>query len=217
MMIPLWRNSMTTDHSTSESVVNLIHRAVQRVELSASLATFLKFTLEAAKDVVESKTTLARWAHAATHPTHPDEPLRLHRRAALTANSRTLTAEVERVTRTGCGVHVLVVTREGVTGWILGELLLLRMGGSLSVLVVENAEDTGGDLVVNNGLVVFTDNVDAELLIKCCVAAHDVGSGWKRLTTMSSDFNSNGSDSSPSPLSLSLLMNVPFELLTSLI
>ena len=149
------------------------------MELSASFATFLKFTLEAAKDVVENKTTLARWAHAATHTTHPDEPLRLHRRAALTANSGTLTAKVERVTRTSCGVHVLVVTREGVTGWILGKLLLLRMGGSLSVLVVKNAEDTGGDLVVNNGLVVFTENVDAGLLIKCCVAAHDVGSGWK--------------------------------------
>ena len=49
-----------------------------------------------------------------------------------------------------------------------------------------------------------------------CVAVHDVGSGWKRLTTMSSDFKSNGSDSRPSPLSLSPLMKVPLELLTSL-
>jgi hypothetical protein len=40
------------------------------------------------------------------------------------------------------------------------------MGSGLSVLLVEYAEDTGGDLVVDDGLVVFTDDVDAELLIK---------------------------------------------------
>jgi len=43
--------------------VNLGHRAFERVELSASLATFLEFTLEAAEDVVESETTLTGRAH----------------------------------------------------------------------------------------------------------------------------------------------------------
>ena len=137
--------------------------------LVTSLATFLEFTLEAAKDVVESKTTLAGWTCTAAHATSPDEPLRLHSRAALTAGGRTLTAEVGCVTRTSCGSRVLVVTREGVTGWVLGKLLLLHMGGGLGVPVVKNAEDMGNDLVADNGLVVFTNNVDAELLVKCCV------------------------------------------------
>jgi hypothetical protein len=137
------------------------------VELSTSLATFLEFTLKTTEDVVEGKTALAGLPHATAHATHADEPLRLHRRAALTANSGSLTVEVERVTGTGGGCHILVVTREGITGWILGELLLLRVGSILSVLLVENAENAGSDLVVDNGLVVFTDNIDAEFLIKC--------------------------------------------------
>ena len=41
------------------------------------------------------------------------------------------------------------------------------MGGSLSLLLVEDTEDAGSNLVVNDGLVVFTDNVNAKLLIKC--------------------------------------------------
>ena len=78
-MRPLWRNSKTTDHSTTESVVNLAHRAIQRVELSTSLAAFLEFALGTAKDVVESKATLARRAHATSHAAHTDESLRLCR------------------------------------------------------------------------------------------------------------------------------------------
>ena len=108
-MRPLWRNSKMTNHSTAESVVNLAHRAIQRVELSTSLAAFLEFALETAKDVVESKATLAGRAHATTHAAHTDESLRLHRRATLGANGGSLTIEVERVTRTGGRSHVLVV------------------------------------------------------------------------------------------------------------
>ena len=100
----------TTDHSTAKGVVNIAHRAVQREELGTGLATFLEFTLEAAEDVVESETALARWAHAATHAAHANEPLRLHRRATLTADvGRSLTTKIEGVTRAGGGVHVLVV------------------------------------------------------------------------------------------------------------
>ena len=99
-----------TDHSTTESVMNLGHRAVERVELSASLATFLKFTLEAAEDVVESETTLAGRAHASAHAAHSDKPLRLHRGTTLATDGGTLTIEIERVTGTGGRGHVLVVT-----------------------------------------------------------------------------------------------------------
>jgi len=52
--------------------VNLGHRAVERVELSASLATFLEFTLEAAEDVVESETTLTGRAHDSAHADKPE-------------------------------------------------------------------------------------------------------------------------------------------------
>jgi len=165
-MRSLWRNSMT-DHCTTESVVNLVHRAIQGVELSTSLATFLKFTLETAEDVVEGKTALAGWTHATAHAAHTDEPLRLHRRATLASSAGSLTVEVKRVTRTGGRGHVLVVAREGVTGRVLGDLLLLRMGRGLGFLFIEDAENTGGDLVVDDGLVVFADDVNAKLLINC--------------------------------------------------
>ena len=79
------------------------------MELSARLATFLEFTLEAAEDVVEGETALSRWAHAAAHAAHADEPLRLHRRATLAANSGSLTIEVEGVTGASRRGHVLVV------------------------------------------------------------------------------------------------------------
>jgi len=41
------------------------------------------------------------------------------------------------------------------------------MGGGLSVLLVEDAENACSDLMVDDGLVVFADDVDAELLINC--------------------------------------------------
>ena len=103
----LWRNSRMTDHSTTESVMNL--QAIQRVELSTGLVTFLEFTLEMAEDVVESKTALAGRAHASAHAAHTDEPLRLHCRATLAANGRPLTIEVKRITGTGSRRHVLVM------------------------------------------------------------------------------------------------------------
>ena len=155
-----------TDQSTTESVMNLVHRTVQRVELGTSLATFLKLALKTAEDVVESETTLARGTHATAHAAHTNEPLGLHRRAALTSNGGPLTIKVERIAGTGGGGHVLVVAGEGIAGWILSELLLFRLGSGLSVLFVENAEDTGGDFVVNNSLVIFTHDVDAEFLVK---------------------------------------------------
>jgi len=90
--------------------VNLGHRAVERVELSASLVTFLEFTLEVTKDVVESETTLAGRAHASAHATHSNKPLRLHHRTTLATNGTTLTVEIERVTGTGGRGDVLMVT-----------------------------------------------------------------------------------------------------------
>ena len=41
------------------------------------------------------------------------------------------------------------------------------MGSGLGVLLVEDTEDTGSDLVVDDGFVVFADNVNTKLLIEC--------------------------------------------------
>jgi hypothetical protein len=100
--------------------------------------------------VVEGKTALARRTHAVAHAAHTNEPLRLHHRASLACNSRPLTVKIERVTGAGGGGHGLMVTREGITGWILSELLLFRLGSGLSVLPVENAEDTSSNIVVDD-------------------------------------------------------------------
>ena len=97
-----------THQSTTKGVMDIVHRAVQGVELCTSLATFLKFPLKTTEDVVESKAALARRAHAAAHTAHADEPLGLHRGATL-ANSWPLAVEVERVTRTSSRGHVLMV------------------------------------------------------------------------------------------------------------
>jgi len=161
------RQNRMTDRCTAKRVMNLVHRATQGVELSTGVATFLEFALEMADDVVEGKIDLAGWTHAITHAANTDEPLRLHRRVTLASSAEFLTIEVKRVTGTGSRGHVLVVAREGTTGWVLGELLLLRMGNSLSFLLVEDAENTGGCLVVDDGLVASTGGVDAKLLINC--------------------------------------------------
>ena len=89
--------------------MNLVNRAIQGVEFSTSLMTFLEFALETAEDVVKSETALAGWTHATTHTAHTDEPLRLHRRTTLAANSGPLTVEVERITGAGGQGRVLVV------------------------------------------------------------------------------------------------------------
>ena len=53
----------------------------------------------------------------------------------------------------------------GLTGWISGELLF-GLSSGLSVLLVENVEDTSGDLMVDDNLVVSANDVDTELLNK---------------------------------------------------
>jgi hypothetical protein len=74
--------------------------------------------------------------------------------------------------------------------------MLFRLGGSLCILLVGNTQNAGSHFVVDDGRVVF---VNSKFLISSGwpVKLYDVGSGWERLTTMSSDFNSNGSNSRP--------------------
>ena len=41
------------------------------------------------------------------------------------------------------------------------------MGSGLSILLVEDTEDMGSDPVVDDGFVVFTNNIDAKFLVGC--------------------------------------------------
>ena len=60
---------------------------------------------------------------------------------------------------------------EGITEWILCKLLLLRMDSGLSILIVEDMENTGSDLVVDNCFDLFAHNIGTKLLIEggCCM------------------------------------------------
>ena len=120
-----------------------------------------------------------------------------------------LACEAEATTR-GCLPCYGAVTRR--------ILLCFRSRGGLGILLVEYAEDACSDLVVDDRLVVFTHDIDTEFLAYNMPASgrEEAWLSSETQTTISSDLSSNGSDSSPSGLSLSPLMNVPFELLTSL-
>jgi hypothetical protein len=50
---------------------------------------------------------------------------------------------------------------------VLLELILMLLGAScdVRVLIGEDTYDTGGDFVIDNGLVVFAYDIDAEFLI----------------------------------------------------
>ena len=49
----------------------------------------------------------------------------------------------------------------------MGKLLLLRTGSGLSVLLVDHTEDTGSGPAVDDGRVIFAENVVTKLLIEC--------------------------------------------------
>jgi hypothetical protein len=91
----------------------------------------------------------------------------------------------------------------------------LRTSGYLGILFREDADDPSGYFVVNNGFIVFSNDVDTKFLEYITQNQDTTLAGYK-LTTISSLLSSKGSDSWPSTLSLSPLINVPFELFTSL-
>ena len=100
----------------------------------------------------------------------------------------------------------------------------LDTSSELCFLLSKHTNDTSSDLVMNDGLVIFADDVDTKFLFKesengiiMAVASGGGKVGVEiRRTTMSPVLSSKGSDSAPSALSLSPLMKVPFELFTSL-
>ena len=101
----------------------------------------------------------------------------------------------------------------------------LNMSSELCFLLGKNANDTGSNCMMNDGLVIIANNVDTKFLFEEIVNGRikkeDSGGGrwgverW-RCTTMLPVLSSKGSNSAPSALSHSPLINVPLELFTSL-
>jgi hypothetical protein len=90
----------------------------------------------------------------------------------------------------------------------------LGVSSNKSILLGEDTANTNGDLVVNDGLVVFADNVDVDSPHNN--EEHRINEQANGCTTMLSELSLYGSLSRPSGLSHSRLMMVPFKLLTSL-
>jgi hypothetical protein len=127
--------------------MNIIHRSSKRAEFSASLSRFLEFALKSAKDVVERQATLPWWTHAATHATHSCQPLLLQRRSSLIR--RILEVESRSAARSCLASHAVM-------------LMLLCPGGNLGILLGKYTDDSSGDFMVNDCLVVLADDVDTE-------------------------------------------------------
>ena len=137
----------------------------QRVQLRTRLPALLELALETAQDVVERQPALPRDTHVPAHTAHPLEALRLQCWPPLRTHGSvraplTIPDEVEcAVTGPWLIWHAPHVT--------LGALLLrLRLGAlrGLRVELREDAHDASSDLMVNNGLIVLTDDIDAEFL-----------------------------------------------------
>lgn len=137
------------------------------MKLASGVSALLELTLKTTQDVIKSETALARRSHTSTHATHTDEALGLHSGTTLSSTIRLSAVKAESVTRTWALVAVLVMVGERVARRIVRLLLLLLMtGGGLSVLLCKDTEYTGGDLVMNDSLVVLANDVNAEFLSK---------------------------------------------------
>ena len=68
----------------------------------------------------------------------------------MDADGRPLIIEAEHAAGNDVRGNVLAARRKGITGWTLDKLLLFLMGSGIGILLVE---DTGSDLVVDDGFV----------------------------------------------------------------
>lgn len=151
-----------TQHETyqiaTKRLMDVTHRARQRMELRTSLARLLKLALQTIQDMVEREATLSRRSHVAAHATHPGEGLLLHRWSSLIL-SRTWTL---RACKVECAAAAIRLRREISKWWVL---MLFGARGGLRVLFGEDTDDAGGDFMVDDGLVVFPDDINAEFLV----------------------------------------------------
>jgi hypothetical protein len=136
--------------------VYIVHGTRQRMKLGTGLAAFLKLALKAVQDMVEGEAALAGLAHISAHTTDPSEALLLHGR---TAGGRGLVA---RKGKPGAAVGgASLGMRRGNKGRIL---MLLGSCGGLGVFLREDADNAGGDFMVDDGLVIFAHDVDTKFL-----------------------------------------------------
>jgi hypothetical protein len=129
--------------------VDLAHRVRQAVKLCTGLAALLQLALQPRDDVVEREARLAGWTEGA-HAAHAAETgllLLLHAWSAGTAVRVSGSAKVETTTRKRAHGTRRIWTR-----------CRCRIG------VAKDTNHTSSHLVVDDGLVVFANNVDTEFL-----------------------------------------------------
>lgn len=136
------------------------------MKFCASFPALLQFSLETAEDVVEREPALAWRARAAAHSAHPDEPLRLHGSSPLRpghAVALPCAVRARKAKGTWLASQPWPLAAQGA---VCGGILLgLYASRSLGILLREDTDDARGDFVVNDGRVVFTDNVDTKFLV----------------------------------------------------
>jgi len=109
--------------------------------------------------MVERKATLPWSTDIATHPTHANKPLLLQCRPSLSWPRCTLcSSEAESVGSIGrARLGVQARGRRRI-------LVLLNASSSLSVLLSDYADNTSSNLVMDDCLVVFTNDIDTKFL-----------------------------------------------------
>ena len=117
--------------------------------------------METGEDIVEGEAALAGGAHITAHAVESAEALLLHDASALRLTGSALrSSKVEcGIGRGGCGRTPSGETDHGRTG-----LMLFCAGCGLRILFRDDADDACGDLVVDDRLVVFTHDINAEFL-----------------------------------------------------
>ncbi len=136
----------------------------QRVKLRTRLPALLKLALQAAQYVVEREPALPGDTHVPAHTAHPLEALSLQCWPPLRTNGPVGAALP--IDKVKCAISGAGLIRHA-PHVALGALLLrLRLGAlrCLRVELREDAHDPSSNLVVDDGLVVFADDIDTEFL-----------------------------------------------------
>ena len=150
-----------TYRGTTQCFVDFVHHAREGVKIRSSLSGLLELALKKGKDIVEGEAALAGGAHVTAHAVESAEALPLHDASALRLTGSALcSSKVEcGIGGGGCGRSPSGETNHGRIG-----LMLPCAGCGLRILLRDDADDACGDLVVDDRLVVFTHDINAEFL-----------------------------------------------------
>ena len=141
--------------------MDFVHHAREGVKIRSSLSGLLELVLKAGKDIVEGEAALAGGAHVTAHAVESAEALLSHDASALRLTGSALcSSKVEcGIGGGGCSGSPSGETDHGRTG-----PTLFCAGCGLRILLRDDADDTFGDLVVDDCLVVFTHDINAKFL-----------------------------------------------------